>query len=158
LDEAESFGAMIAGFVDAVDSHEAPEHLEAVSFAETNSGRAKRLRSLLAQLLPNGMLGSASSAERTESSRERLRSVGYDSEAKAHVFVAMPFSEEFDDVYHYGIQGAVNKSGALCERADLSAFTGDVLCWIRDRIRTASLVIADLTSANPNVYLEVGYA
>lgn len=30
--------------------------------------------------------------------------------------------------------------------------------WVRDRIRTARLVIADLTEANPNVYLEVGYA
>jgi hypothetical protein len=29
---------------------------------------------------------------------------------------------------------------------------------VRSRIRTASLVVADLTDANPNVYLEVGYA
>jgi len=55
----------------------------------------------------------------------------------------MPFSEEFDDVYYYGIQGAVNRVGALCERADLATFTGDVLSWVRERIRSASLVIAD---------------
>jgi hypothetical protein len=30
--------------------------------------------------------------------------------------------------------------------------------WVRSRIRTASLVVADLTDSNPNVYLEVGYA
>jgi len=30
--------------------------------------------------------------------------------------------------------------------------------WVRTRISSANLVIADLTSANPNVYLEVGYA
>ena len=30
--------------------------------------------------------------------------------------------------------------------------------WVQNRIRTCSLVIADLTDANPNVYLEVGYA
>lgn len=30
--------------------------------------------------------------------------------------------------------------------------------WVRNRIKTAKLVIADLTEANPNVYLEVGYA
>jgi nucleoside 2-deoxyribosyltransferase len=30
--------------------------------------------------------------------------------------------------------------------------------WVRERIRSASLVIADLTGSNPNVYLEVGYA
>ena len=63
-----------------------------------------------------------------------------------------------EDVYHYGIQSAVNAAGLLCERADLSSFTGDVLEWVRSRIRSASLVVADLTDANPNVYLEVGFA
>jgi hypothetical protein len=74
------------------------------------------------------------------------------------VFVAMPFKEEMDDTYHYGMVSATNAAGFLCERADLSAFTGDVLDWVKQRIRSASLVIADLTEANPNVYLEIGYA
>jgi len=46
----------------------------------------------------------------------------------------------------------------LAERADLASFTGDVMDWVRERITTAQLVVADLTGANPNVYLEVGYA
>ncbi len=70
----------------------------------------------------------------------------------------MPFAEEMDDVFHYGIQGAVNAAGFLCERADLSSFTGDVMDWVKRRISNATLVVADLSSANPNVYLEVGYA
>jgi len=72
--------------------------------------------------------------------------------------VAMPFAPEFDDCYHYGIQGAVNSCGYLCERADLSSFTGDVMDFVKERISSSHFVIADLTSANPNVYLEVGYA
>jgi hypothetical protein len=70
----------------------------------------------------------------------------------------MPFAEDMDDVFHYGIQGAVNSAGFLCERADLSSFTGDVMEWVKKRIATASLIIADLSTANPNVYLEVGFA
>ena len=93
-----------------------------------------------------------------EEAKERLRAAGYASAAKAHVFVAMPFKEDMDDTYHYGIQGAVRAAGFLCERADLSSFTGDVLEWVRGRLKTASLVVADLTDANPNVYLEVGFA
>jgi hypothetical protein len=89
---------------------------------------------------------------------KRLQSAGYSSDEKAHVFVAMPFKEEMDDVYHYGIQQAVKAAGMLCERADLSSFAGDVIEWVRSRIRSAALVVADLTDANPNVYLEVGYA
>jgi hypothetical protein len=70
----------------------------------------------------------------------------------------MPFNEQMDDVYHYGIQSVVRSAGFVCERADLSAFTGDVLEWVRNRIKSSSFVIADLTDGNPNVYLEVGYA
>ena len=70
----------------------------------------------------------------------------------------MPFADEMSDLFHYGIQGAVNGAGLLAERADLATFTGDVMEWVRARISNAKLVIADLTSSNPNVFLEVGYA
>jgi hypothetical protein len=70
----------------------------------------------------------------------------------------MPFADEMNDVFHYGIQGAANKAGLLAERADLASFTGDVTEWVKTRISGANLVVADLTNANPNVYLEVGYA
>ena len=57
-----------------------------------------------------------------------------------------------------GIQSVVCSAGFVCDRAALSAFTGDVLEWVRNRIKSASFVIADLTEGNANVYLEVGYA
>jgi hypothetical protein len=57
-----------------------------------------------------------------------------------------------------GIQQAVDSAGYLCERGDLATFTGDVIAWVKERIDTASLLVADLSTANPNVYLEVGYA
>ena len=78
--------------------------------------------------------------------------------AKRHVFVAMPYAEEFEDVYEFGIYGPVRRCGFICERVDQAAFTGDILQRIRQRIETADLVIADLSGARPNVYLEVGYA
>jgi hypothetical protein len=70
----------------------------------------------------------------------------------------MPFSPDMDDVFHYGIQNAVHSVGRICERADMAAFTGDIVSWIRDRIRNASLIVADVSGANPNVYLELGFA
>ena len=70
----------------------------------------------------------------------------------------MPFSDDMVDTFGFGIQAPVNIAGYLCERVDLTSFTGDILDRIKSRIETASLVIAELTGANPNVYLEVGYA
>jgi nucleoside 2-deoxyribosyltransferase len=32
------------------------------------------------------------------------------------------------------------------------------MAWVKSRISSAKLVVADLSTANPNVYLEVGYA
>ena len=72
---------------------------------------------------------------------------------KPHVFVAMPFSEEFEDYYEFGVYAAVRECGLICEHVGTAAFTGDVLERIRHRIATAALVIADLTTARPNVYL-----
>jgi hypothetical protein len=70
----------------------------------------------------------------------------------------MPFTEEFEDVYHYGIEPPVRAAGYLCERADTRSFSGHILEWIKRRIDTAAIVLADLSTANANVYLEVGYA
>lgn len=160
LDEIEAFEAEVAGLVDAVRAGDAPDALRRITVVERNEGRARRLKVLLADLLPGGSIEIERGrlAQAGEERTERLRAAGYASDAKAHVFVAMPFKDTMDDVYHYGIQGAVRSAGFLCERADLSSFTGDVLDWVRTRIKRASLVIADLTEGNPNVYLEVGYA
>jgi len=161
LDEIEAFESQLAGIVDSISSDDYPEELAEIVFVERSFGRAKRLSSFLQSLFPENVIptpktGGINSlkAESTES----LRSAGNESASKKIIFVAMPFAKEFDDIFHYGIQGAVNSAGYLCERADLESFTGDVMEWVKKRIESAELVIADLSSANPNVYLEVGYA
>jgi len=58
--------------------------------------------------------------------------------SKLHLFVAMPFSLEMEDIYYYGIQRAVDANGYVSERIDQSSFTGSVLQKIRERIETAA--------------------
>ena len=161
LDEVEAFESEIAGLIDGITSGRIPKTIQQISIVEIDDRRAGRLKEVLRELIPLGYVEQNRNdylQASEESVYERVRSVGYSSADKPHVFVAMPFREEMEDVYEYGIRNAVRKAGFLCERADLSAFTGDVMDWVRMRIRSASLVIADLTSTNPNVYLEVGYA
>jgi hypothetical protein len=159
LDESEAFRAEFAGVLDAIEGGDYPSALTSVTFIEMNPGRARRLQALLRGLLRATRKNAGKAKRPVETLRvESLRTVGASSERKPHVFVAMPFAPEFDDHYHYGIQQAVNAAGFLCERADLAAFTGDVIAWVKKRIDSARLLVADLSSANPNVYLEVGYA
>jgi len=159
LDEAEAFESEVAGIVDAYQDGDAPDALEQVLIVEHNHGRATRLKSLLADLVPGGHIsGKRPEDNDPRNPTERLRAAGYASATKDHVFVAMPFKEEMEDVYHYAIQSAARAAGFICERADMATFTGEVMGWVKSRIKSASLVVADLTDANPNVYLEVGYA
>ena len=73
-------------------------------------------------------------------------------------FVAMPFKPEMRDIFHYGIQGPAQRSGFKAERLDFEHFTGSVVDQIKERIQRAHLVIADMTGANANVFLEIGFA
>lgn len=160
LDEIEALESEIAGLVDAISEDKFPKDLRQITVIEQNSSRAQRLKKTLDELLPNGHIfaGDSDSVNSQGDSKYRLRAAGYSSDSKSHVFVAMPFDESMDDVYYYGISRAVRSAGYLCERVDETAFTGDVLDRIKQRIKSALLVVADLSTANPNVYLELGYA
>lgn len=154
LDEREAFSAQLAGLFDAFREKVEPSSLERITIVERDEGRATRLRKIIQEYLPAKSAATTASPVPPKSTID----AGLRSNAKPHVFVAMPFSEDMEDVYVFGIQGPVNAAGFLCERVDMAAFTGDILTRIKSRIETASLVIADLTGANANVYLEVGYA
>ncbi|MEO8150255.1 MAG: hypothetical protein ABI723_21655 [Bacteroidia bacterium] len=161
LDEIEAFESQLAGISDSISADDYPHNLSEIIFVEISRGRANRLRSVLDGLFPDSEIHSQKSDEfksQKNNSTETLRSVGYDSNSKKSIFVAMPFAQEFDDCFHYGIQGAVNSCGYLCERADLQSFTGDVMQFVKERIAKSDFLIADLSTSNPNVYLEIGYA
>jgi hypothetical protein len=70
----------------------------------------------------------------------------------------MPYGDSFEDVFTYGIAPPVRSAGLLCERMDQITFTGDIVGHMREKISSASILVADLSEANPNVYLEIGYA
>jgi hypothetical protein len=165
LDETEAFESELGGVLDGLQSEalwgRVRGEVRTVTFAESSASRAARMRETLAQIL-SGENVSAHAPYAAGSVREgaadRLRSVGYDSPSRPHALVAMPFDEAFEDHFFFGISQPIREAGLLCERADREAFVGDILQWLKDRIRTAAFVVADLTDANPNVYLEVGYA
>lgn len=160
LDEEESFKAQVAGILEALQAGDMPPYLEEVVIVERHEKRVERLNDLLHAWLPKVEVESrvALSHSAPPAVVESMRMAGIDSEAKPFVFVAMPFSEAFDDIFHYGIKGACKNAGFLCERADHEVFTGDIMDWMKQRIQACHFVIAELTGANANVYLEVGYA
>lgn len=73
------------------------------------------------------------------------------------VFVVMPFSKSYDDIYQIGIKEVATRLGLQCTRSDEIIHTQNVICTaICQPIRAARIVIAEITEKNPNVYYELG--
>lgn len=180
LDAGESFQYLALGFQQVLRTLPAPR-ISKIIFVDKDERTARILRSALGDPERGGAspavdLGSGLSVQRgptssTPTTEESVYSKTPASAArketvlsktslkeKEHVFVAMPYSEEFQDVYEFGIYAPVRQCGFICEKLDEMSFTGDILQRIRERIRAAKFVIADMTQARANVYLEVGYA
>lgn len=171
LDEVEAALAQLGGCVDALNSGAVPQRLESIQIVEIDERRYSRIGAALEEELANSpqairvpgdrwrwLLTAHPDASGASTERQRTPGASAGIEQKPHAFVAMPFLKEMDDIYYFGIQGPVRQEGFICERIDQTAYTGDVIEQMRHKIKSSAVVIADLTGANPNVYLEVGYA
>ncbi len=77
---------------------------------------------------------------------------------RPNAFIAMQFSEPYNEVYRDAIRPLVAEIGFEPFRVDEAAGPGIILNDIWGRITEASVVIAEVSEPNPNVYYEVGVA
>ncbi|SFO03373.1 hypothetical protein SAMN04487989_1241 [Bizionia echini] len=77
---------------------------------------------------------------------------------KPKAFIVMQFTDEYNDLYTEVIKPVVEDFGFECERADEAHTTNPILQDIIQSIRESSVIIADITPNNTNVFYEVGYA
>ena len=170
LDEIEAVLSILAGCVEGFADYR-PPNLRRISIVERDQRRLQRLVRDLPGALQDPSSGGYELERRsagelvirlfpaaTRGSVEVVDVVGERSESKQPVFVAMPFGEEYSDLYEFGIYQPVRAAGYRCERVDNESFTGDVLDRVKVGIENAAYVVAVLTGQNPNVFLEVGYA
>lgn len=71
-------------------------------------------------------------------------------------FVLMPFDSEFDMIFDDLIKPALEEVGYDVKRADSIANQQNILKDVVRGIAEADLIVADLTSVNPNVFYELG--
>ena len=90
---------------------------------------------------------------------KNLRLCPFSIEEKANTaFVFMPFEKELEEVYVRGIKETLEGLGWTCNRSDEKFDTPEIVCTICKNAQEASLILADLTGRNPNVFLEIGLA
>ena len=78
-----------------------------------------------------------------------------------YCFVLMPFSKEdhLQEVYQRHVKSVVEgKCGLRCERADDIYDVSGVMQSVWEGINKATIIIAELTNRNPNVFYELGIA
>src|SRR5262249_26348463 len=157
----EALRALIFGFQQGLATSPLPQ-LEKIIFAERNARRCELLQTLLQGVEIVSAPHAATPGQPTAIAATATLNVGTtpatEAVKKKSVFVAMPFAEEFEDVYQFGIYSTIRRCGYICEKVDESVFAGSIVDRIMEGIRNAEFVIADLTLEKPNVYLEVGYA
>ncbi|MDC5808117.1 hypothetical protein OPW36_06315 [Vibrio europaeus] len=77
---------------------------------------------------------------------------------KPKVFVVMQFTDQFNDLYNTVIKPVCEEAGLEALRADDFYSNGLIINDIVNSIYESSVIIADITPNNPNVYYEVGFA
>ena len=80
------------------------------------------------------------------------------SETALTIFAAMPFDPAFDDVYFVGIAAAAKAVGGIAIRVDQVMHGADAVAETQQQIRRCHAVIADLSTSEPDVLYELGFA
>ena len=75
---------------------------------------------------------------------------------KPNAFIAMQFSEPYNEVYRDAIRPLVAEIGFEPFRVDEAAGPGVILNDIWNKIAESSVVIAEVSEPNPNVFYEIG--
>ena len=76
----------------------------------------------------------------------------------ATVFTAMPYLAAFDDVFHVAIKSAAAAIGARAVRIDQVMHGGDAVAETWRAIKEATVVVADVSTNEPDVLYELGLA
>ena len=92
---------------------------------------------------------------------ERLKKLERDASVGTHdcCFVMQPFAGSLGTYFELIYRPAIEKAGLRAVRADAEIFaTGKIMDQVWNGINAARVLVAELTSRNPNVYYELGLA
>lgn len=161
LDQKEVFLTQILNFKSALEKHKTL-NLDKIIFNEIHAEYAIRLEEYMKAFFDKGesfvlieddkyylQLGEPSSF---------ADQFAIKSKKELYAFITMPFAEEFENVYDFGIRMPVEEYQLQPIRTDKQFFSGPIIEEVKKRILESRLVIADISTSNPNVMFELGFA
>jgi len=125
--------------------------LESLETAELIAKSGDKIRVIDA----SGSEAASASASNRLKKLERSANIG----ANESCFVMQPFAAPLGEYYDKIYRPAIEKAGLVPVRADADIFaTGKVMDQVWRGINAAKVLVAELTTKNPNVYYELGLA
>jgi hypothetical protein len=103
---------------------------------------------LLSSIISEALRQSEAQSKKAELTESEIK--------KPLVFVLMPFRDPFDKYYRAIIKPAIEEAGLRSLRADEIFGPTEIVKDIRKAIGSAEIIIAELTTRNPNVMYELG--
>jgi hypothetical protein len=100
-------------------------------------------------------------ADHAAAGEERIQKASVTAGVKSSdsCFVMMPFASPIGTYYELIYKPAIEKAGLTPFRADTEIFaTGKIMDQVWTGINAASVLVAELTTKNPNVFYELGIA
>jgi hypothetical protein len=105
------------------------------------------------------ILDTKSASEDSATTTIKKLSTAANVSASDSCFVLMPFGSPIGDYYSQIYEAAIRKAGLRPVRADADIFgTGKIIDQIWEGINAAKVLVAELTTRNPNVFYELGLA
>jgi hypothetical protein len=162
LDPAECLKSQLLGFASALRRIDSPPPLSRIAIVEHEPFIAQLLTQSLdsfSKAHPDVLIKIDEAYRRLLPSRGgAVEQVRFAALREPTIFVAMPFSKQFRNIYDYGIRLPILTVERKPIRIDDEHFNGSVIAKVKEHIRSSEMVIADMTGANPNVFFEVGFA
>lgn len=164
MDEGESVLAQFAGLVEGLHAYHLGTSLEKITVLELNARRIQRLRKHIeAELTETQYITSIPDrwGYRIEliTSQTPTNTTPPTLQQKPYAFVLRQSAKDYDDIFYYGIQQPVHSTGLLCEWVDQNELNKeDVFEQTQHRINSAQVVVADITSPQPETLVSIGYA
>jgi hypothetical protein len=124
------------------------------NFTETEKGRL--LEKFIKELAPELSLSQTSEGFEIVDKTSKKQAVK-NTDSK-NVFVLMPFDDQPQAIYYNVLKPVIESLSYSVSKADEDLRIGTVIEQIRESIKNAVLVVADVSGKNPNVFYELGYA
>jgi hypothetical protein len=163
LDENEAFLSQLRGYLESLESGTYPPTLERITIVERDPHRHARMQTFLTEqvlTLPEFTdrvipFGAPGHCRLVSHNQHPVPAVPLPD--KPHAFVLLSQTLDLEDAFYYGIQSPLHARGLLCERIE-NTFTDDLIDQAKARIRTARVVVAEVSVVDPIVHLLIGYA